>query len=52
MTIVLVLFKNAPQYVPGVPMTCRPNEEKIEKRLEQKQEERSKEDSGATSQAL
>lgn len=42
MTIVLVLFKNAPQ----------PNEEKIEKRLEQKQEERSKEDSGTASQAL
>lgn len=33
-------------------MTRRPNEEKIEKRLEQKQEERSKEDSGTASQAL
>ena len=42
MTVVLVLFKNAPQQYWKNEMTCRPDEELIDKRLQQKQEEKAK----------
>lgn len=42
MTVVLVLFKNAPQQYWKDIMICRPDEELIDKRLQQKQEEKPK----------
>ena len=42
MTVLLVLFKNAPQQYWKDIMICRPDEELIDKRLQQKQEEKAK----------
>lgn len=42
MTVVLVLFKNAPQLYWMDKVICRPDEELIDKRIQQKQEEKAK----------